>query len=59
MRTINSRVVLTKEKYAKLIPLLKENKIAFEPSGYGENIYVAMRVNDIEFEVVNQLLKQI
>ena len=59
MRKINSHVVLTKEDYAKLRPLLKENKITFEPSGYGENIYVAMRVNEKEFEKVNELLKQI
>ena len=59
MRKINSYVVLTQGDYVKLKPLLLENKINFEPSGYGENVYVAMRVNDIEFEIVNELLKQI
>ena len=59
MRIINSHVVLTQGDYIKLKPLLIGNKIKFEPSGYGANVYVAMRVNDDEFALVNELLKQI
>ena len=59
MRSIRSHVVLTHEDYAKLKPLLIQNQIQFEPSGYGENVYVSMSVNDNEFKLVNSLLKQI
>lgn len=59
MRSIRSYIVLTQEDYAKLKPLLIQNEIQFEPSGDGENIYVAFSTNDTEFKLVNELLKQI
>ena len=59
MRYIRSHVVLTQEDYAKLKPLLIKNEIQFEPSGYGENVYVAFSTNDNEFKLINELLKQI
>lgn len=56
MKKIKSHVVLNQEDYSKFRVFLKQNKIIYEPSGYGENVYVSLRVNQKEYNLVDSFL---
>ena len=57
MRTSKGYMYFTKPNYAKLKPLLMQNKIDFEPKNNGNLVYIGLNVNDNEFKLVNLLLK--
>ena len=56
---MRSNVVLNHEDWDNFRPLLIENKIRFETSGYGHNVYISLEVNDEQYKLVDELLERI
>lgn len=53
---VKSHVVLNQEDYSKFRVFLKQNNIVYEPSGYGQDVYVSLRVNQKEHSLINSFL---
>lgn len=52
-------IILTKNQWAKLKPILMAAKYTYEPSGYGENIHLSVLLNPNGVEKVNKYLEAI
>ncbi len=53
---LKSHVILNQEDYLKFRTFLKQNNIIYEPSGYGQDVYVSLRVNQKEHKLIDSFL---
>lgn len=54
---VKSHVVLNQQDYETFKKFLKENYIKYEPSGYGQNVYVSLTVTKEQYKQIDDFLE--
>lgn len=54
---VKSHVVLTPADFETFRVFLKENHIKYEPSGYGQNVYVSLTVTKEQYKQIDDFLE--